>query len=238
MWLSREMNRMPSAAMHQLEDEMTCAIQFDTRVMISGERGTGKKFVGHLIHTRSRRGAAPFVIVNREDFAEVPRDPSSPPESAYPFKTGVLKTAENGTLLIDGLDQLSGAMQGQLLGCFESGMTSGDSPRFMSTMTTDVIERVRAGDFREELFYRLNIIHLMMPALRDRPEDVPILFQHYLSEYANTEVPRLSPAALERLVEYAWPGNIHELKGVAEGLSRHHLPRQVEPDDLPAQILG
>jgi DNA-binding NtrC family response regulator len=117
-------------------------------------------------------------------------------------------------------------------------MTSSGDLRLMSTMTTDVFERVRTVDFREELFYRLNVIPLIMPALRDRPEDIPILFQHYLSHYANRDVPRLSPAALQRLVEYAWPGNIHELKGVAEGLSRQNLPRQVEPDDLPAQIYG
>jgi two-component system, NtrC family, response regulator AtoC len=233
-----EMNMMPSAAMRKLEDDMSCAVQFDGRVMISGERGTGKKFVAQLIHKRSHRRTAPFVIANREDFAELPPEPSSLPESAHPFKNGLLKTAHNGTLLIDGIDKLTVAMQLQLLRLIESEMTSGGDVRLMSTMTTDVFERVRTVDFREELFYRLNIIHLTMPALRDRPEDIPILFQHYLSHYANTDVPRLSPAALQRLVEYAWPGNIHELKGVAEGLSRQNLPRQVEPDDLPAQIYG
>jgi two-component system, NtrC family, response regulator AtoC len=115
-----EMNMMPGAAMHKLEDDMSCAIQFDSRVMISGERGTGKKFVAHLIHKRSRRRTAPFVIANREDFAELPPEPSSLPESAHPFKNGLLKTAHNGTLLIDGIDKLTVAMQLQLLRLIES----------------------------------------------------------------------------------------------------------------------
>ena len=105
----------------------------------------------------------------------------------------------------------------------------------MTTTSTDVFERVRY-EFRTDLFYRLNIIHLVIPALRDRPEDIPILFQHYLSYYAKGNIPRLSPGPWKQLVEYAWPGNVQELKAVAEGLSRHDLPRLVEPEDLPSNL--
>jgi DNA-binding NtrC family response regulator len=212
-----EMSMMNRSAIRKLEDEIACAIQFDGRVMISGERGTGKKFVAHLIHRRSRRRAAPFVIASRRDFAE------SVPQ------------AQNGTLLIDGIEQLTVPIQRQLQQFLETGMTNG-TPRLMTTTGPDMCELVRSDTFGADLFYRLNIIRLLIPALRDHPEDVPILLEHYLSSYARTNIPRLSPAALQGLVEYAWPGNVQELKAVAKTLAEKDLHRPLELDDLPSQI--
>lgn len=225
-----------SAIMRQLEDEVACAIQFDARVMISGERGTGKKSVAHLIHQRSRRGAAPFVIANCQGIAESLPQSSSDSEATQRFEHGLLKTADNGTLLIDDIQKIPVPMQLQLLQFTESEMTNGSDLRLMTAASSDVFEHVRSNQFRDDLFYRLNVIHLIVPALRDRPEDIPILFHYYLSFYAKAQVPRLSPAALQRLVAYPWPGNVTELKAAAETLAVQDLPRLVEPDDLPSPI--
>jgi two-component system response regulator AtoC len=225
-----------SAIMRKLEDDMACAIQFDARVMISGESGAGKKFVAHLIHQRSRRSPTPFVIANCQDVAEslVQSRPGS--ESAQPFKHGLLKTAANGTLLIDEIQKIAVPIQLQLLQFIERQMTNGSDLRLMTATSTDMFERVRSNQFRNDLFYRLNVIHLIIPSLRDRPEDIPILFHHYLSFHARANVPRLSAAALQRIVAYPWPGNVPELKAVAETLAVQDLPRPVEPDDLPSHI--
>ena len=208
---------MNRTAIRKLEDEIACAIQFDGRVMISGERGTGKKFVAHLIHHRSHRRTAPFVVATHRGFAES------------------LPQARHGTLLIDGVENLTVPMQMRLLQFLESGMTDG-SPRLMTATGPDMFERVQSETFHTDLFYRLNIIRLCIPALREHPEDIPILLEHYLLACAGTNLPRLSPRALQRLVEYAWPGNVQELKGVAEALAAKDLPRLIERDDLPPHI--
>lgn len=200
--------------MRKLEDDIDCAIQFDVRVMISGESGTGKKFVAHLIHQRSHRGSAPFVIANCQDMME--------------------SLPDNCTLLIDEVQKIPVPMQLQLLQFIE--MTNGSDLRLMTAASTDVFERVRSNQFRSDLFYRLNVIHLIIPALRDRPEDIPTLFHHYLSFCARADVPRLSAAAVQRLVAYSWPGNVRELKAAAETLAAQDLQRHVEPDDLSSEI--
>lgn len=225
-----------SAVMLKLEKDIACAIRFDATVMISGERGAGKKFVARLIHQRSRRGPAPFVVANCQDVAEsfFGFEPSS--GSAQPFRNGLLKTVNNGTLLIDEIQQIPAPMQLELLHFIESEMTNGSDLRLMTATGTDVFERVQSNQFRNDLFYRLNILHLTIPALRERPEDIPILFHRYLALPAGADVPRLSAAALRRLVAYSWPGNVQELKTVAETLAAQDLPRLVEPDDLPSHI--
>jgi two-component system NtrC family response regulator len=103
----------------------------------------------------------------------------------------------------------------------------------MTAASPDVFARVRVNQFRSDLFYRLNVMHLKVPALRDRAEDIPILFDYYLGVYAGKRTPRLSAAALQRLVAYTWPGNVSELKVVAERLARQDMPRGIEPNDLP-----
>ena len=226
---------MPNVVMRKLDDDLTHAIRFDGRVMISGERGTGKKFAARFIHQRSRRATAAFVIANRRNFGEPPSEPSS--DAAHPFKDGLLTTARNGTLLIEGIETLTGPMQLQLLQFLEHGPTNG-SPRLMTAAATDVFERVRSDDFRDDLFYRLNVLHLVLPALRGRPEDILFLFHHFLACSAKPDVPVCSPAVLQRLVDYSWPGNVQELKAVAESLAVKDLPRRVESDDLPSHIPG
>jgi DNA-binding NtrC family response regulator len=229
--------------MRELEDDITCAIQSDVTVMITGEDGVGRKFVAQLIHQRSRRGPAPFVRANCTDVVESFLQSSAlhgqfASESADQFDKGPLKTANNGTLLIEEIDNITLPMQSQLMRFIESRVKNGWNVRLVSATSTAFFERVRSNQFRDDLFYRLNVIHLTIPALRNRPEDIPILVRHYLSLYRRGEITRLSIGAWRRLVAYPWPGNVPELKALAGKLAAQDLRRLVEPDDLPPEIGG
>jgi two-component system response regulator AtoC len=206
-----------STAMRELEDDLACAIQSDDRIMITGEIGAGRKFVAHLIHERSRRGPAPFVIARCPDVVES-------------------HLQNNGTLLIEEVETITVAMQSRLMRLLDDQVTASTNVRLVSATSREFFERVRSSEFREDLFYRLNVIHLSIPALRERPEDILILMRHYLTFYSPARVPRLSIAAWRGLLEYSWPGNVSELKAVAERVAAQDLWRLVEPDDLPLEI--
>jgi two-component system response regulator AtoC len=230
-----------STAMRELEDDIACAIQSDDKVMITGESGAGRRFVARLIHQRSRRGPAPFVIARCPDVVESLFQSSSSgggldSESAHQFTHGPLKKANNGTLLIEEIETITAPMQSRLMRFLESQTTDGSNVRLVSATSTEFFDRVQSSQFRDDLFYRLNIIHLAIPALRERPEDILILMRHYLSFYSQARVPRLSIAAWRRLLAYSWPGNVAELKAVAEKLAEQDLWRLVEPEDLPLEI--
>jgi two-component system NtrC family response regulator len=219
--------------MRALADDMACAVQCDSSVMISGESGAGKKFVAQTIHQRSRRRAAPFVVAHWPHTTE-PRIASSPGlETVRSLDEGVWEPTGYGTLFIDEIQKITPILQLELLRFTESGTTKRREVRLMTAASPDVFARVRVNQFRSDLFYRLNVMHLKVPALRDRAEDIPILFDYYLGVYAGKRTPRLSTAALQRLVAYTWPGNVSELKVVAERLARQDMPRRIEPNDLP-----
>lgn len=222
--------------MRELERDIACAIRFDGRVMISGERGAGKKFVARLIHQQCARSQAPLVIANCRDIMGSVFPDGIGSCSADQFKHGLLKTAANRTLLIDEIDTIPESMQLHLLSLLESELKDGSDLRLMTATRTDLLARVRSHQFSDDLFYRLNRIHLVIPALRDRVDDIPILFHHYLSCYGRAEVPRLSTATWDRLAAYAWPGNVQELQAVTRNLAVQELPRLAEPDDLPSHI--
>ncbi len=117
--------------------------------------------------------------------------------------------------------------------CATRQFMDGDDVRFITLTSSNLFELVRRHQFCEPLFYHLNAVHLIIPPLRDRPEDIPVLLRHFLSVHARAPVPRLSAAAWQRLGTYAWPGNVRELRVVAETLASRELPRLFEPDDLP-----
>jgi DNA-binding NtrC family response regulator len=108
--------------------------------------------------------------------------------------------------------------------------------RLMTATTTQLFGLVEAGEFRDDLFYRLNVIHFTIPPLRERPEDIPLMFNHYLSLHTRTRAPKLSIAARRRLIEYSWPGNVRELRRVTKHLSAIGLPDLIEPEHLPEPI--
>jgi DNA-binding NtrC family response regulator len=191
--------------------------------MMTGESGVGKSFAANLIHQLSHRRRAPFVVVNGADAVEGFLQTS--------------KTASNGTLLIQEIDNLSATAQSDMLRLLDSAAAKENNVRLMTATNVHLFERVQRGAFREDLFYRLNVIHLIIPPLRERREDIPAMFHHYMSLHAR-EAPRLSSAAQQRLVEYPWPGNVRELKTVTEKLSEQDLPEVIEPEHLPGPIGG
>lgn len=222
-------------AMCKLEDEIRYASQTDARVMMTGESGVGKRFAADMIHQLSDRRRAPFVVVHGTDVVAADQSKAGT-DMMRQFQQGLLQTANNGTLLIQDIENLSAPAQVQLLQFIDSTTTQGNNVRLMTATSVHLVERVHTGEFHDDLFYRLNLIHLVIPPLRERPEDIPVMFHHYLSLHARTEAPRLSNAALQRLVEYSWPGNVRELKTVTQKLSTQALPLVIEPEHLPCPI--
>ena len=206
--------------MFSLEEEIRYASQTDACVMLTGESGVGKRAAADLIHQWSNRRRGPFVVVNGADA----------------LGTAATAAAQNGTLLIQEVENLTPSAQMQLLRFVDRKTGWGNDVRFMTATSANLFEHVQAGTFRDDLFYRLNIIHLVIQPLRNRRDDIPLMFHHYLSLHARTRVPELSTAARRRLVEYSWPGNVTELKKVTLMLSAQELPEVIEPEHLPEPI--
>lgn len=222
-----------SRAMLALEEDIDCALRCDLNVMVSGERGVGKTSVARRIHFENRRGRVPLVISRRND-------------AAGELDPAILNATYGATVLVEDPERLSPELQRQLLQFVEHRTTRGGPPgrgfvpnhglRFITTTRRDLFELVRLQRFDKSLFYRLNGIHVVVPPLRVRREDIPPLLCHFMSQFART-APRLSPAAWDFIVKYPWPGNICELKAVAATLASIER-RMLQPGDLPREIQG
>lgn len=223
-----------NAGMRKLEDEMRCAGQTDVNVMLSGESGVGKRSAANMIHQLSHRRRSPFVAINAADVLNAPPSPRG--TAAWPVTEGFLQAADDGTLLIQDIENIPAQAQMQLLRFTERAATLKKRARLMTATSSHLFDLVQSGAFRDDLFYRLNIIRFVIPPLRERPEDIPLMFSHYLALHARTEAPRLSSAARRRIVEYPWPGNIRELRTVTKKLSDDGLPSLIEPEHLPCPI--
>jgi transcriptional regulator with PAS, ATPase and Fis domain len=241
--------------MERLRDDLKAAARSDAKVLIVGETGVGKEIVARLIHETGRRRANSFVAINCAGL------PDSLLESelfghvrgsftgAYRDKPGLATLADRGSLFLDELGEMSLRMQALLLRFVETGeiqrvgsdrIEGRVDVRIVAATNRNLPERIQAKDFREDLYYRLNVIRLSIPPLRDRGDDVILLLQHYLEEHARlhrTEVPRLTQGALDILAAYRWPGNVRELKNVVERLVVRHSRGDIGPEDLPSEIL-
>jgi DNA-binding NtrC family response regulator len=245
-----------SPAIRLVQEELELAARSDAKVVITGESGVGKEVVARLIHEHSRRAHSPLVTIN---CAGVP-DTLLESElfghmrgsftDAYRDKPGRCEMAHRGTLFLDEVGEMSARMQASLLRFLETGeIQRVGSERSNAIVDVRVIAatnrnlrgRVAEGTFREDLYYRLNVIHLTIPALRDRPEDVLPLFEHFLQHYAvsHGSMPlELTPQARECLVDYGWPGNVRELKNAAERMVVRTRGSHADVGDLPAEIVG
>jgi DNA-binding NtrC family response regulator len=221
--------------MRRLEDEMHLASHTDTSVLLTGENGVGKRFAAHMIHQLSGRRGAPFMAI---DAAQLLTMASTSSGAVDPFASDFFRAAEGGTLLLQDIENTPAEVQSQLLRLTERRVTATPHVRLMSTTTTDLFGAVQAGSFSEDLFYRLNVIAFNIPPLRERQEDIPVMFRHYLSLHAGTEAPRLSTSAQRRLMEYPWPGNITELTSVTKTLSSRRLPALIDLEHLPSPLVG
>lgn len=205
----------------------------DAAVLLLGESGTGKELFARHIHARSSRAGHPLVAVN---CAAIPRDLVEAElfgaeRGAYTgadrLRVGRFELADGGTIFFDEIGELPSGSQSKLLRVLEEKTVRriGGSRniridvRLVTATNRDLEREVREGRFREDLYYRLNVFPLRMPTLRERPEDIPVLADHFLARYASEqgrERPRLSPGARDALARYGWPGNVRELGNVLE----------------------
>jgi DNA-binding NtrC family response regulator len=243
-----------SAAMRAIEREIDVAGACSAKVLITGESGVGKELVARLIHEGSARRANKFVAINCAGL------PDSLLESelfghvrgsftgAYRDKKGWLEAAHGGTIFLDEVGEMSLRMQAMLLRFLETGeIQRVGSDRALPPLDVRVIaathrnlaECVKDRTFREDLYYRLNVVHIEVPPLRDRRGDIPVLLNHFLSTFSTTHrlpMPEISADALQRLALYDWPGNVRELKNVAERLVVGSRSGRIETTSLPSDV--
>jgi two-component system, NtrC family, response regulator AtoC len=235
-------------------DEARHAAKTDSKVLITGESGVGKEVLAHLIHQHSQRAKRPMVAINCAGV------PESLLESelfghargsftdAHSDKRGLLEMADGGTVLLDEVGDMSMRMQTLLLRFLENGeiqrvgcerQRSPVDVRVIAATNHNLEARTQEKLFRLDLFYRLNVVHLVMPPLRERRDDIRPLFEHFLAVMADhyrLPVCAVSDEAIEELEAYDWPGNIRELKNVAERLAVRHAGLLLTVRELPAQV--
>ena len=245
-----------SAAIVSLRREIEAAARTDAKVLVLGETGAGKEVVARLIHEQSTRASRSFVAVNCSGIPETLLESElfgharGSFTGAYRDKPGLVRQADRGTLFLDELGEMSLRMQAVLLRFAETGeiqtigvdgVTGRSDVRLITATNRNLRERIDAGLFREDLYFRLNIIQIHVPPLRERAEDVLLLLQHYLrraSETHRLHCPELTPDAEQLLVAYSWPGNVRELKNLTERLVVREWDRPITAEDLPVEIRG
>jgi len=237
-----------------LRQNIAFAARSDAKVLISGESGVGKELVSRLVHSQSRRAAWPMVTVNCAAIAETLLESElfgharGSFTGAYRDRVGLLERAHRGTVFMDEVGETSPRMQSLLLRFLETGeiqpvgsdrIQTRVDVRVVAATNRVLIDRVAAGEFREDLYYRLNVIHLAVPPLRERRDDVPVLLEHFLRSFAahyQTEVPKLSQEAVDAFLQHDWPGNVRELKNVVERLVIARRSRPIERADIPIDV--
>ncbi len=230
--------------------EIAHACASDAPVLLAGPTGTGKTLAARVIHEQSARKAAPFVALHCSALPE----PLLESElfgyekgaftGALAAKTGHIERAEGGTLFLDEIADISAATQAKLLRFVEERVFSRVGGReelrvdcrLITATNKSLREEVRAGRFREDLYYRLHVLEIALPPLRERPEDLPALAAHFLHALATERRPVLAPAALELLRGHAWPGNVRELRNVLEHAVAVSNGATILPQHLPREL--
>ncbi len=244
-----------SAPMEELRASLDRAAQSEARVLITGENGTGKELVARALHEHSRRAAGPFVKVN---CAAIPKDlieselfghEKGAFTGAAARKIGKIEAADGGSLLLDEVGDMALEAQAKLLRVLEEKeveRVGGNRPirvdvRLIAATNKDLPRAIEAGEFREDLYYRLNVVPIEAPALRRRREDVPALVEHFrglCAEEAGRPVPEFSPEAVAALQQWSWPGNVRELRNAVERLLIMTEGDRIEADDVQRMLSG
>jgi len=241
--------------MRGLKRDIQRAAPSGSWVLITGENGTGKEFVAHNIHLLSTRSARPFVEVN---CAAIPEElieselfghEKGAFTGALSKKKGKFDMADTGTIFLDEIGDMSLRTQAKVLRILQeqSFERVGGTEvievdvRVIAATNKDLGEEMKKGNFREDLYYRLNVIPLVVPPLRERTEDIPLLVEHFLREASRKsglEPLQVEDTVMRRLMEYGWPGNIRELKNLVERLVIMSPGPTITMDDLPAYMSG
>jgi len=250
-----------SQVIHELKAEVERVARSDAKVLITGESGSGKEVVARAINAASTR-AQSFVPVNCAGIPETLLESElfghvkGSFTGAYRDKPGKLETADNGTLFLDEIGEMTLRMQGLLLRFLETGeiqkvgaerSVRASNVRIMAATNRDLRDLIVQGQFREDLFYRINVIHIVVPPLRERREDIPLLLDYFLKRFtsqgrngaaAHTHSPvqALAADAVVALSEYGWPGNVRQLENVIERLVVIGRSEIVKLEDLPPEI--
>ncbi len=244
-----------SLKMKEVYDLITSVAPSESSVLIMGESGTGKELVARAIHEKSFRATQRFVVVNCAALPETLLESElfghmrGSFTGAIADKKGLFEEAEGGSIFLDEIGEIPASMQVKLLRILQDGElrrvggveTTHVNVRIISATNRDLYRSVRQGSFREDLFYRLNVITLHLPPLRDKKEDVPFLAHYFLKKYGEKtgkKVERISLDALQALQEYSWPGNVRELENVMERAIVLAEGEQVSARELPTKILG
>ena len=242
-----------SGPMQDVFELISQVAETKTNVLVYGESGTGKELVARAIHEQSSRHDEPFVAINcgaipenlleSELFGHV----KGAFTGAVQNKEGLFESATGGTLFLDEIGELSGALQVKLLRALQEKTIRrvGDTRdrkidvRIVSATNRKLEEEVAAGRFREDVYYRLNVIQLVLPPLRDRPEDIPLLVQHFVHKFAEElgkDVDRMDDEALKLLSSYPFPGNVRELENLVERAVALARGSTIDRDLLPPTV--
>jgi len=225
----------------------------DTTVLIEGETGTGKELVARAIHGASARAARPFVVV---DCAALPETLFESElfghergafTGAFAARRGLLETSTGGTCVLDEIGELTAPLQAKLLRTLQERSirrVGGNDAipvdvRVIAATNRDLRRLVADGRFRDDLYYRLNVVTITVPPLRERASDIPLLAQHFLEIFARRSgrpIRRLAPEAVALLAGYRWPGNVRELEHVIERATALSAAETLLPDDLPPHL--
>lgn len=264
-----------SRAITELKAEIDRVARSDAKVLITGESGTGKEVVARAINQASPRAGQPFVPVNCAGIPETLLESElfghvkGSFTGAYRDKPGKLEMSDNGTIFLDEIGEMTLRMQGLLLRFLETGeiqkvgaerAANVTNVRVITATNRNLRDLIVQGQFREDLYYRINVIHIVVPPLRERREDVPLLVEHFLQRFTNrplhgngsgvghtngqalaianeySPVRAISPDALAALCEYHWPGNVRQVENVVERLVVTGRRETIHLDDLSPEI--
>jgi DNA-binding NtrC family response regulator len=224
----------------------------DATVLVVGESGTGKELVARAIHTASARSASPFIAVDCGAIAEGLLESELFGHARGSFtgatgaRRGLFEEASGGTLFLDEIGHIGPRIQGQLLRVLQEGEIRrvGESQavrvnaRVVTATNKDLLELVKEQKFREDLYYRLNVVTIRLPPLRDRREDIPLLAEHFAARHAGPRGATITTEAREALVAYDWPGNVRELDNAIARALALNPGGTILPEDLPDALRG
>lgn len=251
--LDRILGKSPK--MRQAFDLIEQVAPSRSTVLITGESGTGKELIARAIHAHSPRAEKNFVAVNCAAISgellesELFGHEKGAFTGAVSSKIGKFEYAHGGTIFLDEIGEMDPKLQAKLLRVLQENeidRVGGTKPipvdvRVIASTNRSLRDRIKSGDFREDLFYRLNVVNITFPPLRERKEDIPLLAQGFLARYAEQngrKIEGISPDALEILMKFNWPGNVRELENVIERATVLCRGSQITPDCLPEEILS